>query len=701
MFNERGHALLLVIFTVVFISVIGVSLITVTTNSNKTTVHERQSQSLYYIAESGINFSKSNIVQSINDIAESTSSYINNLPAKDRTQAQYLKKVKEQLRTMFCTSDIDLQCNKFIEVHNNFATQNGKHPSANVSSTFGCEDKEQTTICTINLLSKGFFTENLAQNRTLSQKIEIDLNRMMNVTTVSNNGGGTDQQDTDLTLLDMIRGFAVLTSETIKIDKKGKIEGNIGSLAGEDAITDNAEDKRTIVQNVSAFKGVDLNVLLPPFPTYPVNPVNYSSLNLTNSLAVTPMYNLNSLGNPSSASIDSKGGVDKYDLLDLSNKKYVFIDTLSTKNDLEIRTGNQDVYLVVNNLKVNNYDEIIINGTGKLTIIVKHEMLLKDKINETGNTSLLTLFYDSRKDLLIDDSSALIGGNFVIPDANVRIKSAKAIRGDINLLKGSISVESLVNLDGLFYVKNGVATFSYSSLTPIRFQKDIVIDQGTLNVLGYITVPNMYLNNVNVVFNNAPSPKVTQNFFLNKGNVDLQNDVDFLGDYIQHEGSLNLARQTNFEGNTYLGKINLSAANSVDFEGNVYLKEGDLNLGKSSDIFGDLYVLKGKINSTNIVDLHGNIYYADVHDVTLAKFVDVKKNQLIVAPNASFIIEKGSVDVKGTVVAKHVHVKDGYIKYERPTNIDDYYSNTPSPLDDDVIFTPLNDYMQESPLIEL
>ena len=57
--NERGHALFLALLAIVFVSVVGIGLLTVSANSNKITVYERQNQALYYIAEAGINHSKS------------------------------------------------------------------------------------------------------------------------------------------------------------------------------------------------------------------------------------------------------------------------------------------------------------------------------------------------------------------------------------------------------------------------------------------------------------------------------------------------------------------------------------------------------------------------------------------------------------------------------------------------------------------
>lgn len=53
---ERGYSLLLVLMTIVLVSVIGLSLFSISANSLKISAHERVDQSVFYIAEAGINY---------------------------------------------------------------------------------------------------------------------------------------------------------------------------------------------------------------------------------------------------------------------------------------------------------------------------------------------------------------------------------------------------------------------------------------------------------------------------------------------------------------------------------------------------------------------------------------------------------------------------------------------------------------------
>ena len=67
------------------------------------------------------------------------------------------------------------------------------------------------------------------KNRELEQKLEINLGRLVQLIM---NPEGNHSSNTNNTLLDAIKGYAALAQNTIEIEKKGKIEGNIGSIKG-------------------------------------------------------------------------------------------------------------------------------------------------------------------------------------------------------------------------------------------------------------------------------------------------------------------------------------------------------------------------------------------------------------------------------------------------------------------------------------
>ena len=68
--NERGYALLVAVLSIVFIMLLGIGIVTVSSSSLKSTTVERSNQSLYYIAESGVNYYEAILYDAINQLYE-------------------------------------------------------------------------------------------------------------------------------------------------------------------------------------------------------------------------------------------------------------------------------------------------------------------------------------------------------------------------------------------------------------------------------------------------------------------------------------------------------------------------------------------------------------------------------------------------------------------------------------------------------
>lgn len=66
--NERGYALLVTIFAIVLLSILGVGIVSVSSNSLTTSTSERSGQSLFYLAEAGINYKEAILLEEINRI---------------------------------------------------------------------------------------------------------------------------------------------------------------------------------------------------------------------------------------------------------------------------------------------------------------------------------------------------------------------------------------------------------------------------------------------------------------------------------------------------------------------------------------------------------------------------------------------------------------------------------------------------------
>lgn len=68
MSNEKAYVFVVALLLIVLISVMGLSLMTITSNTLKVTQHERKDQSVYYIAEAGLNEKKVEIIQELDNL---------------------------------------------------------------------------------------------------------------------------------------------------------------------------------------------------------------------------------------------------------------------------------------------------------------------------------------------------------------------------------------------------------------------------------------------------------------------------------------------------------------------------------------------------------------------------------------------------------------------------------------------------------
>ncbi|WP_404406291.1 hypothetical protein [Jeotgalibacillus malaysiensis] len=82
--NQRGYSLLLTIFAVMFISIVGVSILSFTLNTTRVTVNEQVNQSSYYIAEAGLVEKRSELNVLAGAAYEEVLNAYNGLPAEEQ-----------------------------------------------------------------------------------------------------------------------------------------------------------------------------------------------------------------------------------------------------------------------------------------------------------------------------------------------------------------------------------------------------------------------------------------------------------------------------------------------------------------------------------------------------------------------------------------------------------------------------------------
>ncbi|AJD92907.1 hypothetical protein JMA_35900 [Jeotgalibacillus malaysiensis] len=84
--NQRGYSLLLTIFAVMFISIVGVSILSFTLNTTRVTVNEQVNQSSYYIAEAGLIEKRAELNALATAAYEDILNGYNDMPAEDQAE---------------------------------------------------------------------------------------------------------------------------------------------------------------------------------------------------------------------------------------------------------------------------------------------------------------------------------------------------------------------------------------------------------------------------------------------------------------------------------------------------------------------------------------------------------------------------------------------------------------------------------------
>lgn len=83
--NEKGYALLVTIVAIVFLTILGVGIVSVSSKSLSTSTSERSGQSLYYLAEAGINYKEAILLEEINKIYSQEKNNPSNLVSSPTT----------------------------------------------------------------------------------------------------------------------------------------------------------------------------------------------------------------------------------------------------------------------------------------------------------------------------------------------------------------------------------------------------------------------------------------------------------------------------------------------------------------------------------------------------------------------------------------------------------------------------------------
>lgn len=454
--QAHGYSMLLTIFAIVLISVIGLGLLTMNANSLKTSKNEAVDQSVYYIAEAGLNLEKAKLIEelhSINkdlfEVFEKAIDENDKLPVENRKTLDFFI---EQFKSSFITQsyilicghpDTGVVCNSLPNNHQQFNQQFNQKPISDTQVTVACHSTE----CKYTITSHGSFIESPSKQRSLSQELKVNLKDILSIDTSSNLP---------------ISNLTVLTIGNITLEGSATIYGNaasggIVSLTGGTGIPGNlAINPENLsypnwfpaqsLPTVSDPIDLELGNLLPDFPE-----TNFNSV--TNLIApdvevVNSPYNKTDI--IKEGHFMATNWMTNDYLLNINTDTYFKSFNVSQNNTITLNTGDKDINMYVDKLDISQ-GHIKITGTGKLNIIVKDSVNIKGSFNDNGATDQATIYYQGASSVTFSNETFLYG-SFYTNTADLTLTGGAALKGNIYSGGSNITISGGVPTNGQYII---------------------------------------------------------------------------------------------------------------------------------------------------------------------------------------------------------------------------------------------------------
>lgn len=393
--NSSGFTLLGTVLVMVITSIIGMTLLNVTSNSLNISSIERDSQSAFYIAEAALTVEMANVEETIHDVYS-------------RTDNEY---------SFFSTLTSELTGERVP--YTNFEQVFGKNPKAIIN----VEELNEGNPREYKITSTGIIEE----ERTIEQKFYVEWASKSGVPDmalfVSNNislaGGGYIKGD-----------IATLSSQPNTITAKGgaRVDGKIYVPVGYEKL---AVDKPSWMTTVPDAEGKDFGEM-PKLPSFPEIP----SYRIPDDVIIQKDDWNKSAVIKNGDLLVNDWITNNYTLNMSDNMQFNNIE-IKQNNTLNINTGTSDKEIVVKDLNIQN-GHINIIGRGGLTIYVTGEMNFgsASSVNKNGKVNKLNIFLKGsdnpkkRKEVKLSGGQ-VINGSLFAEDADIKFTGGSGFIGNI------------------------------------------------------------------------------------------------------------------------------------------------------------------------------------------------------------------------------------------------------------------------------
>ncbi|MEC1179251.1 pilus assembly PilX N-terminal domain-containing protein [Metasolibacillus meyeri] len=485
--NQHGSALVIALFLVVIISIFGVALISVSSNSLKQVDYERRDQAVFYIAEAGMNLAKLEVKKELIEIQRNSYQQITDWIASENQERKVyqlprLTKAEAEAQYRSILNNEFTMFNNVPPISNSHAISSGKVATISIDTALPTNDAP--LLYRINIVSEGSIDG--ARERIVTQEIEIEPRLPFAEDGDSENDDNGENGQPPGSFPD---GYAAIVSGNIILGGSGSINGGAASKEGNISLTGTSTGRISgdvsiqNIQNISIPREGRNDAAQESFihsnytivPNLNIDPKSYLSPTFfpddkflaANSLPYAAKHTIGDQWNRYDV-IDNQGNYnapapwrDPNYTLNLSNGstsvKFKNFN-VNTGDKFIINVGdNREVDLYIDNLNITN-GKIYIEGSGKLNIYATNITNFNGPFNQNpnndnqpGDSSQLTIYHQGSSQLSLSNHSK-ISGTFINKSSNMTLTGGAAIYGNIVSGGRKITISGGVPTNGQYII---------------------------------------------------------------------------------------------------------------------------------------------------------------------------------------------------------------------------------------------------------
>lgn len=472
--NQRGSALALALFLVVIISILGISLLSVSSTSLKQVDYERKDQAVFYIAEAGVNLAKEEVkfkLRKIEDDAiENIKEWIKDENEKRKNNKSLGKLTKQMAMNQY-----------LIFLKDRFDDEDFSNTSFTISPGKIASIKLQPTSADfkVKIISSG--TIDSTRERVVDQEIKLIPSLYIKLDDDDGEEDG-DGSGTPPTVPGGWENHTVLTSGDIVFNSSGEIHGDTslrygnvifnnysGKILTEDGSTGGNINMDSTKQSITTKNQQQKNewhfpkTILPPLAIDPKSflPNDFwkSITDKTNQLITIPLLSKYTLSNGVDlvsngvlSTEDPNGYLKNNVTFNLTSDTHLSKIRITSNRTITFNVDNE-VNLLVDDFDMNN-GTINVTGNGKLNLYVKKFTALKSDTGFNANTadpSKVNFYYVGSSQFILNGSTPFYATLFN-QSANMSLGGGSKVYGNIISGGSKITVSGSTPTTGQYVI---------------------------------------------------------------------------------------------------------------------------------------------------------------------------------------------------------------------------------------------------------